>query len=420
MVISPGMRQRLIPLLVAVAGGISGMRSVAVAETLPISLSDNRVFIQARVDGAGPYRFLVDTGSSETTIDLNLAKRLAKRAGLSGHASGAGEQSVRYARYHLDSLRIGSVRLGPMDVPAIDYAPLARTVGMRPFDGVLGAELFEKRVVTIDSRNRLLTFSNVASFRPRSNAIRLRIVPDADGVPIAGGSVNGVAGRFMIDTGDRSWLTLYGPFWRRNDVERTIRPDVVAMTGYGIGGPIRSIVGRCQSCTLGSHLLADPVTRLSLQRAGSSTRSDVEGSVGMGILRRFVLSFDYAHQRMWLVPTPAIADDDRYDRSGVWLAIGDLHHFEIEDIVIGGPAARSGLRRGDIITAIDGIAANPQTLAAVRELLRRPRLKHAIFHAVQDGQRLSFDVALRDLIAASSLDAKASYSSTIRASKASR
>ena len=44
----------------------------AATHTYPIALIDNRVFVDVQVDGAGPFAFIVDTGSSDTTIDDTL------------------------------------------------------------------------------------------------------------------------------------------------------------------------------------------------------------------------------------------------------------------------------------------------------------------------------------------------------------
>ena len=66
------------------------------------------------------------------------------------------------------------------------------------------------------------------------------------------------------------------------------------------GGPIRGIVGRPVTFGLAALALPAPVTRLSLQSAGAFTRTDYAGSIGMGILKRFVVVFDYPHRQMWL------------------------------------------------------------------------------------------------------------------------
>ena len=277
-------------------------------DTVPISLVDNRVFVHADVDGQGPFDFLVDTGAEVTSVSPALVKRLALPHVRDDSGGGAGEHQVSYSDVRVASVAVGKTSFGPVEAPAFDLTKLARIVGFRRFDGILGTELLRQDVVTIDPVRGLLTIEAASSFRPPRNAIGIPVTiegvvapNDNKGMPVFSGTVNGIAGTFEVDTGDRSGLTLFGPFWRAHQLDRTIGPTVTAMTGYGVGGPIRSIVGRPKTFTMAGLDVAPPVTRLSLQRGGSFTRSDHAGSIGMGVLRHFVVSFDYAHRMMWLV-----------------------------------------------------------------------------------------------------------------------
>jgi hypothetical protein len=58
------------------------------------------------------------------------------------------------------------------------------------------------------------------------------------------------------------------------------------MTGYGVGGPIQSIVGRPSGFSIGELAVPAPVTRLSLQKSGAFASANYAGSIGMGILKQ--------------------------------------------------------------------------------------------------------------------------------------
>ncbi len=278
-------------------------RADGAAHLYPISLIDNRIFVDVRVDGAGPFAFILDTGASGTSIDDTLMKRLKLKSVGGGQTSGAGEKTVGYETVHLKSLTVGDLELGPMDPMSLDGQPLARVVGFQHFDGVLGDELFARHVVTIDAGKAQMTVEDPAGFAPGPASIRVPMALNSDQMPVIDAAIDGVAGRYVVDTGDRSSLTILGPYWRAHGLDRQIGQTVTAMTGYGIGGPIRGIVGRPASFALGGVAVPPPVTRLSLQKAGAFASGDYAGSIGMGILKRFVVSFDYANKAMWLTKT---------------------------------------------------------------------------------------------------------------------
>ncbi len=87
-------------------------------------------------------------------------------------------------------------------------------------------------------------------------------------------------------------------------------------------------------------------------------------------MKRFVVTFDYATQTMYLKPLPQpVADVGTFDRSGMWInAVKD--GVEVMDVTANGPAQASGLKAGDVITRVDG---KPITSIPLYELRRQWR-----------------------------------------------
>ena len=64
---------------------------------------------------------------------------------------------------------------------------------------------------------------------------------------------------------------------------------------------------------------------------------------------------------MYLKPlAPPAGDVGVFDRAGFWLNLSPAG-FKIMDLTAGGAAAASGLKVGDEITAVDGVAAARST-----------------------------------------------------------
>ena len=179
-------------------------------------------------------------------------------------------------------------------------------------------------------------------------------------------------GRFDIDTGSRSEVDLTSPFVARARLREAYPRGVLAVDGWGVGGPVKSYVVRGRSLTLGSVTVDGPVAGLATSRGGSLSDANLEGNVGSGLLRRFTVTFDYAHQRIYLKPrVPPPADAGTFDQSGLWINLGE-DGFTIVDVATGSAGEKAGLAVGDVITAIDGQPATSISLSDARARLRVP------------------------------------------------
>jgi len=155
-----------------------------------------------------------------------------------------------------------------------------------------------------------------------------------------------LAGSVLIDTGARFELMLTKSFAAQADLRAKHPNGIDSVYGWGVGGPIRGYVTRASEMRLGDVQVNDVVTDLSLQDRGG-----LSGSIGGGILKRFVVTLDYAHQTIYLKPRPQpIADAGTFDRAGMWFN-ASTQGFEIVDVAKGAPAEQAGLHVGDTILA---------------------------------------------------------------------
>ncbi len=113
-----------------------------------------------------------------------------------------------------------------------------------------------------------------------------------------------------------------------------------------------------------------PLDTLADQKRGAFAGSEFSGNIGGGILKRFVVTFDYDRKVMYLQPMRGPgADLDTFDRAGMWFNEGPTG-FVIVDVTKGTPAANAGLMKGDLITAVDGTPAKSIKLYELRRRLR--------------------------------------------------
>ena len=104
-------------------------------------------------------------------------------------------------------------------------------------------------------------------------------------------------GRFEIDTGCDGGLCLGSDFVEANRLlESTGKTD--SSGRRGLGGGARTRIGHVPKFRLGSQVIERPLTNFFLE--GSPVDDGLAGHVGMEVLRRFRVIFDYSRERMIL------------------------------------------------------------------------------------------------------------------------
>jgi alpha-beta hydrolase superfamily lysophospholipase len=368
--------------------------NAAASTTVPFTLFDNRMMVTVRLAGKGPFSMIVDTGSSSLVITPNVARRLGIASLSAGYATGAGSGAAALSRAVVPSLDVGALRLRGLRADVLDLTPIQRAFGFPHLDGVIGYDTLRRYRVGVDIDAMRLTLSSSPLSVPKNAAAQVFTV-DANGLIHVPAAVDGVHGTFVVDTGDRSSLTLFRGFAESNDFYRDA-PVRNVVTGYGIGGPIYSDLLRTTLALFGSSL-PNVLTRASRDKGGAFALGREAGSVGMGVLERFNMVYDYPDARIYSWPSGrfAVTDDKRplaYDGNapplprrallGAGVAAG-ANGVRVTVVVPGSPASQAGVRVGDTIRAIGGtpVASVAEFLAAMHDLHEGERVDVAIVRA---------------------------------------
>jgi len=168
-----------------------------------------RIVAPVKVNGQGPFRFVVDTGATHSVLSLELAHKLMlepdKNADTSVRLSGV-TGSLVAAVVEVQSLQVGDLFLGPRSVPVLDAV-------FAGADGVLGADGFEEMRLIVDfTKDEIQIEKSTLRAAPRY----FYTVPFdiAFGhLLVASGSVGDVHVKAVIDTGAER--TLGNPALRR-------------------------------------------------------------------------------------------------------------------------------------------------------------------------------------------------------------
>lgn len=163
---------------------------------MPIELIHDKPYIEVMVNGHGPYRFLVDTGTgTQALISPDLVHELGiptvGRARLTD-PSGLGEQ--RSDVVWIDSLKIGGVEFE--EVQAVEHRLFREE---QHCQGVLGFSLFEDYLLTLDYPGRKMVLKQ--GTLPKNAAGSLLPLQMKDGVPIARLQIDELSVDAQIDSG---------------------------------------------------------------------------------------------------------------------------------------------------------------------------------------------------------------------------
>ena len=173
-----------------------------------------------------------------------------------------------------------------------------------------------------------------------------------------------MGGRFTFDTGSAQLLTLSAPFVAEHDLATRHHAGTRVMSGRGVGGPVYSLAARAEQLNFGGVTVQRPVTFLSQQRSGSSTRKDTAGNIGFGVLSQFKIMFDHPRMQIPFQSGATWGRPDLADRSGLRLERSE-GAFTVAFVTEGSPEAVAGLKVGDRILAVN---SQPSTSSALEDV----------------------------------------------------
>jgi len=261
-------------------------------QTLP--LLDLRGHVGCTVTLAGkPYTFLLDSGSSTVVVDSGIAKV----AGIDQSGALEVRGAVRTGGLHLVSLPplgIGTATLRSVVGSSLDLG--ASTRGMALFDGILGYPFFAASLVELDFGRALMRFGPPGSFVPRGERIPLDLDRE---LPEAVLRVDGrVSAPFIVDIGNSGELLIYKAF---ADAHPGIAPFTgKSTTNIGIGGTNATFRTQVDRLELGSVPMYRRTTDLVMATQGAFADRVDAGNLGLGTLKNFVVTFDFANNAMYL------------------------------------------------------------------------------------------------------------------------
>jgi predicted aspartyl protease len=251
---------------------------------VPFRTVDGRIYVDARVNGAGPFPFAIDTGASGMgRADASLVAQLGLPI------EGSGETSDGVATARVDMTRLATLELGGLvrrDLRIITRDYGSKLAPEAKFAGIIGREFFADGLLVIDYPAGMLTFSRRAGLKRGEPGVLS--YQRAFRVPV---TIGGVAAEANLDTGANVSFVLPRALFDRLDAG----PVSAAGTGQLMNTSVET----------GRATVRGPF------RIGAATLSDVEVRVsdrypellaGAHALRHFAILIDQRSQSVALCP----------------------------------------------------------------------------------------------------------------------
>jgi tetratricopeptide (TPR) repeat protein len=262
----------------------------APAQPAPVRLDSmlNLLFAEVSVNGQGPFRFLVDTGATQTVLSQKLATQLGLPRIASNIMHGVGgEGRLDSGVYRVDSLKLGDVTIKNLPLGTVDN-PLLNQV----LDGIIGTATFSDFFITVDYPQRRLELS--------------RKLPAAAGTPVpvwcfsglllAPVEVNGkIRANLLIDTGADNTLLSHALAAELGVNKDTPGARLEFPIG-GVGGLDDGVL-MVPDVTLKSAIdtkTYDVLLALDLKDMSALLQTELSGVLGYDSLKDYRVTIDYS------------------------------------------------------------------------------------------------------------------------------
>lgn len=285
----------------ATAPKLPTLASQPFLETLPITIENNKIYLNAAVNGK-TFRFIFDSGSPTV-----LTKAVADQLGLDSFGSNTGSdangQRVTMEQVQINTLALGRVEF--KDFTALVFDPTGLDVASCMLEGgVIGSDLFPLAVWQLNAENKTLSLASstddLKHIKPAKRVPLLQF-----GYPYAPIFDYEVGKKYrdklMLDTGAPVEFTLAEPVFEALLRESQADGSVVG-TGYD-GESAASVTEPREMARF--HVESIKMGELRLKDVEGPVRSKAPTLMGARILESHVVTLDYINNSAYFLPIKA-------------------------------------------------------------------------------------------------------------------
>lgn len=368
---------------------------------------NNLIVIPVMVNNLITLKFILDTGVQypiltekglADILDFEYSRRIViESPGIADSISALVSQGI--------SLKLpGGIQSGVNQALLVlekDYLELKKNLGADVY-GIIGYSLFSRFIVEIDNENLEITLHEPSKYRPSKFATRLPM-KISNTKPYVNTTIHirdsiTTNLNMLIDTGASHAMLLD----KESDGIFLPTKTINTIVGRGIGGDIHGYLGRVDCFSLGKFKFESPISSFPAEGAYGNAilRGSRNGTIGGEILTRFNLVFDYGKGLLYLRRNTAYNRSFEHDMSGLnMIVIGRKNNrIKVEHLRKDSPAELAGLKRGDIVTEINGYSLANSNFNYIISLLRMKDGKRINAKVLRNNEPMKFTFKLEKII----------------------
>ena len=271
----------------------NGMAQNKLQFSVPFKLIDNRPFIEVQINNK-TLHFMLDCGASNV-IDLNTANSLHLKLSNPSYQTGAGAKRVRSYTTNIDTARIGRSQMINENFGVIDLSEIKNKLHPPYLDGAIGYNFMKDYAVQFDYPKGVINF-----YATYSGAYPIPFTLYYSQTPLLKVKIDGTEATVIMDTGDRSSLTIFNHYADKTDIKQRYTLSDTTITGHGIGGPIYARTFTLKQLEVGRNKITAIPSRIPMLKTGAFAQTDIDGSIGGGVLKSFKFTINYKTRKLYL------------------------------------------------------------------------------------------------------------------------
>lgn len=357
---------------VAAQSVVSDVSSQLITQFSFHQFSGGVIIVQSRVnDYPDTLNFILDTGSGGISLDSSTVEYLSIPTSPSDRTIRgiAGIRKVNFlynASLHLPGLTVDS-----LNFHVNDYDILSSVYGIK-IDGIIGYSFFSRYIIHFDYDKHLLSVYTQGEFKyPRGGYLLKPILTTIPIIQSYFRDSRKFNSRFYFDTGAGLCFLLSESF---NSDSLVLNPKKkpVLTQAEGLGGKMDMRLTTVKEVRIGPYRFRNVPTYIFDDIYNITAYPYLSGLIGNDLLRRFNVTLNYARNEIHLIPNTHYYSpfDYAYTGLGIYVIEGRI---QVEDVISGSPAEKSGFKAGDIIVSVGNNFSN--NIQAYKNLLQTPRHK---------------------------------------------
>jgi len=326
------------------------------ARNVPFRIVDNNMYITIEVNDSVEVEVAFDSGfpsNGVLIIDPAIGERLGLKYVGRVPLGGAGDESS-----------VADVAQGAtIALPGVSFknqmilvARNAQRYEKWLARGIIGGTILNSCVVEIDHDKSVLNLYKSDSFEVSGSGEAFNVA-FSQGIPVIRATLEQkgnapVQVKLLVDTGADLPFSLHS-----NDGLELLPPQNAPRSyiSEGIKGEVRGQWSRIDAIHLGSFKMENCLVAYPTEGFDDVVAAlGQNGFLGLAAQRRFTVTFDYLHSRMYLKPNSRFGTPFEFNMGGLVLRTLRNGPLDVADVLTGSPGDAAGIRRGDRIVAVDG------------------------------------------------------------------